>query len=170
MGLKQTEQTYQRLYRDINEFKKGYLPRTNLIKDENNLFADSHGILSKRKNYFCQVLNAHGINVRQTEMHTAETLVPEPSPFEGEIAIEKLKRYRSPGTDHISTELIQAGSNKYILRSTDLLFVFGIRKKCHSSGRILSLYLFIKRVMKLTEEYCCYQVHTKVYPIFWSQG
>jgi hypothetical protein len=35
-------------------------------------------------------------------------LVPVPSPFEVEIAIEKLKRYKSPGSDQIPAELIQA--------------------------------------------------------------
>jgi hypothetical protein len=34
-------------------------------------------------------------------MHTAEPLVPEPGHFEVEIAIEKLRRYKSPGTDQI---------------------------------------------------------------------
>jgi len=33
----------------------------------------------------------HGVSdVRQTEIHTAEPLVPEPSVFEVELAIEKL--------------------------------------------------------------------------------
>jgi hypothetical protein len=37
-------------------------------------------------------LNLHGINdVRQREIHAAEPLVSEPSPFEAEIVIEKLK-------------------------------------------------------------------------------
>jgi hypothetical protein len=41
--------------------------------------------------YFCQLLNIHGVNdVRQTEIHTAEPLVPEPSNSEVEIAIEKV--------------------------------------------------------------------------------
>lgn len=31
------------------------------------------------------------------------------SASEGEIAIEKLKRYKSPGTDQILTEMIEAG-------------------------------------------------------------
>jgi len=32
---------------------------------------------------FCHLLNVHGVNdVRQTDMHTDESLVPEPSPFE----------------------------------------------------------------------------------------
>jgi hypothetical protein len=38
-------------------------------------------------------------------------LVPESSSFEIEIAIEKLKRYKSPGIDQIPAELIQAVEN-----------------------------------------------------------
>jgi hypothetical protein len=55
-------------------------------------------------------LNVHGINdVRQTEIHTAEPLVPELSVFEVEMGIENLKRYISPGLDQITAELIKAG-------------------------------------------------------------
>jgi hypothetical protein len=63
------------------------------VKDENcNVLADSHNILNRWKNYFYQLLNIHGINdVRWREMHSPETLVPEPNSFEVEIAIEKLK-------------------------------------------------------------------------------
>jgi hypothetical protein len=47
-------------------------------------------------------LNLHGVkDVRQTEIHTAEPLVPEPSASEVEMAIEKLKRHKSPGIDQI---------------------------------------------------------------------
>jgi len=35
--------------------------------------------------------------------------VPEPSAFEVELAIEKLKSHKSPGIDQISAELIKAG-------------------------------------------------------------
>jgi len=54
------------LYRDTNEFEKGYQPRTNLAKDENgDRLADSH-ILNTWKNYFSQLLTLHGFNyVRQ---------------------------------------------------------------------------------------------------------
>jgi hypothetical protein len=48
-------------------------------------------------------------DVRQTEIHTAEPLVPDPSPFEVEIAIAKLKSFESPDRDKILAELIQAG-------------------------------------------------------------
>jgi hypothetical protein len=36
------------LYRGINEFKKGYQPRTKRVKDENgDLLADSHNIFNR---------------------------------------------------------------------------------------------------------------------------
>jgi hypothetical protein len=99
------------LYKGINEFKKGYKSRTNLVKDEmGDLLADPHKILNRWKNYFCQLLNVHRAGgVRQTEMHTAEPFVPEPSAAEVEGAVGKLKRYKSPGVDHILSELIWAG-------------------------------------------------------------
>jgi hypothetical protein len=58
------------LCREINEFKKGYQPRNNFVKDENgDLLADSHNILNKWKNYFSQLLNVHnGSDVRQIEV------------------------------------------------------------------------------------------------------
>jgi hypothetical protein len=57
------------------------LPTQNLVK------------MNRRMNYFNQLLNVHSINdVTQTEMHTAEPLVPEPNSFEIYIAAENLKR------------------------------------------------------------------------------
>jgi hypothetical protein len=43
------------------------------------------------------------------EMHTAEPLVPDPNLFEVEIAVAKLKKNKSPGSDQSLAELIQAG-------------------------------------------------------------
>jgi hypothetical protein len=102
------------LCRGISDFKKGYHPRTNIVKDEKgDLVVDCHSILDRWWNYFSQLLNVHEDNdVRQTEIHTAEPLVPEPSAFEVEMAIEKRKRYKSPGTDQIPAELIKAGVSK----------------------------------------------------------
>jgi hypothetical protein len=43
------------------------------------------------------------------DIHMAEPLVPEPNLVKVEIAIGKLKSYKSPGTNHILTKLIKAG-------------------------------------------------------------
>jgi len=100
------------LYRGINDLKKVYYPRTNIVKDENgDLVADSHSILAGCRNYFSPLLNIHGANdVRQTELHTAEPLVPEPNAFEVELVIKKLKSHKSPGIDYTPAELIKVGS------------------------------------------------------------
>jgi len=69
------------LYRGINDFKKGYQPRCNIVKNEKvDLVADSRSIVVRWRNYFSQLFNVHGVNdVGQGEIHTAEPLVPEPS-------------------------------------------------------------------------------------------
>jgi hypothetical protein len=58
-------------------------------------------------------LNVHGSSdVRQTEIHKAEPLVHELSAFEIKMAIEKLKRHKSPRIDQIPAELIKAEGRK----------------------------------------------------------
>jgi hypothetical protein len=42
-------------------------------------------------------------------MHTAEPLVAEHSASEVEVAVEKLKTYKSQGVDQFPAEIIQAG-------------------------------------------------------------
>jgi hypothetical protein len=50
------------LYRGIHEFKRGYQPRNNLVKNENgDLLQDSHNILNRWKNYFSQLSNLHNV-------------------------------------------------------------------------------------------------------------
>jgi hypothetical protein len=69
-------------------------------------------------------------DARQTEVHSAERLVPEPNAFEVEMAIEKLKSCKSPGTDQIPAELIKSEVEQFVLRLINLLYVFGIRSSC----------------------------------------
>jgi hypothetical protein len=59
---------------------------------------------------FILAVYVHSISdVRQIEIHTVEQLLHHPSPFEDEIAVAKLKKYKLPGSDQIPAELIQAG-------------------------------------------------------------
>ena len=89
------------------------------------MFADSYSILARWRNHFSQLLNIHEVNdVRQAELHTAEPLVPEPSAFEVELAVEKLKSHKSPGIDEIPAELFKAGGRT--IRSEIHTFVISI--------------------------------------------
>jgi hypothetical protein len=105
----------------------GYQPKNNLVKDENgDLLADSHNILNRWKKYFSQ--NVHNVrDVRQIEVHMAEPLEPGPSRLEVEIAIAKLRKYNSPGSDEIPAELIQAGGE--ILLSAIHELINSVRNK-----------------------------------------
>ena len=60
------------LYRGINDFKKGYQPRTTIVKDKKgDMVADSHSIMVRWRKYFSQLLNVHEVkDVRQAEIHT----------------------------------------------------------------------------------------------------
>jgi len=125
------------LYRGINDFKRGYQHRTNIVKDDKGvLVADSHAILARWRNSFSQILNVHGVNdISQTEINTADPLVPEPSTSEVEMAIEKLKSHKSPGVDQIPAELIKVGGKTIVVRFINLLLLFGIRRNCLRSGK-----------------------------------
>ena len=60
----------------------------------------------------------NSLNVNQStshegsEVYTAEPDIPESSLIEVELAIEKLKKHKATGVDHIPSELIQAGGSK----------------------------------------------------------
>ena len=69
------------LYRGTSDFKIGYPPRTNTVKNEKgDLVTNSHSILARWRKHFSQLLNVHRVSDdRQTETHTAELLEPGPS-------------------------------------------------------------------------------------------
>jgi len=75
--------------------------RTNIVMDGNgDPITDCHSILASWRNHFSQLFNVYGvIDFRQTEIHTAEPPVPEPSAFEVKMAIENLKRHKSSVID-----------------------------------------------------------------------
>jgi len=119
------------LYRGINDSKKGYQPRCNIVKDEKgDLVADSHSIVARWRKYFSQLLYVHGVkDVGQAEIHTAEPLVPEPRASEVELAIDKLKSHKSPGMDQIPAELIKAGGRTICLEIHKLITSIWKKKK-----------------------------------------
>jgi len=75
----------------------------------------SHSILAGWGKHFSQLLNVHGLNnVRQIATHISVPLVPDPTAFDFEMVIEKLKRHKTPSIDRIPAESIKAPSTDRI--------------------------------------------------------
>jgi hypothetical protein len=163
-------------YRGINELRKGYQPRINIITDKNcNLLADPQMVVNRWKNFFNQVLKVHDVHdVRQMDIHTAEPLVPEPILVVVEIATGKLKIYKSPGTDQIPAELIKAGGETLHSEIHRLIFCIWNKEELPQQWKesiILSIYKKgDKTKVIIIEESPCYQLPTKFYLTFFWPG
>jgi hypothetical protein len=78
--------------------------------EEGDLFTNYHSILARWRNHFSHLLSVHGVSdVRLTEIHTAELLVPEQCACEIEMTVEKLRRNKAPGVNQIPAESVKAG-------------------------------------------------------------
>jgi hypothetical protein len=73
---------------------------------------------------FSLLMNEHSVSdVRQTKMHTAEPLLPDSSHPEVEIPTANLKDYKSPGSDQILTQLIEAGDATLVCEIAAINFI-----------------------------------------------
>jgi hypothetical protein len=66
------------------------------------------------------------------QIHSAEAIIPEPSPLETGIRTAKLKRHIYPGTEQIPAELFQAGFET-------------LRSKIHKVSKVSKAILVIGR-------------------------
>jgi hypothetical protein len=82
-----------------------------------------------------------------------------------------LKRHKLPGSDEFRQNWFKQEVKYYVLRSISKLILFGIRKNCLISGWV---YHSTRRAMKLAiviiVGYHCYQLHTILYSISFSEG
>jgi hypothetical protein len=102
--------------------------------------------------------------------NTAEPLITAPSSFDVKTAVEKLKRYTSPGIDQISAELIQAGNITLYFEIQKLIFVLNkgeLPQQCEEYI-IVPVYKKGNETVIIAEEYHCYQLHTTFYSVFVS--
>jgi hypothetical protein len=87
-----------------------------------------------------RLLNVHSVgDIRQMGLYIAEKFVPDPSTFEVEIASLNLKSYKSPHSEKIPLELIQALGKILQSENHNSLIPFGIRKNCLISELTLEL-------------------------------
>jgi hypothetical protein len=106
------------------------------------------------KELLYQLLNVHGAGgVRQTDIHTAEPFVPEPTASEAEVALGKLKSYESPGVDHIPAELIQAGGEALRSEIHKLMKLTWKKDELSHQWKESVVVRIHKKAMKLTSNY-----------------
>jgi hypothetical protein len=76
LAMNSSKKSIRDLFTSMNEFKRGYHPRSNLVKNKNgDQLADSSNILNRWKNYIFLLLNVNGVcEVMQREVHIAVPL------------------------------------------------------------------------------------------------
>ena len=116
------------------------------------MVTDSYSILARWRNHFSQLLNGQGVNdMRQTEIPTAEPLLSELIAFEAEMAIEKLKRHKSPGTVQIPAALIKAGGRTICPGIHEVTNSIWKKKELPKEWKELIIVpIYIRRVIKQT--------------------
>jgi hypothetical protein len=83
-------------------------------------------------------------------MYTAELLVPGPSRLEVEIAVAMLKKYKSPDSDQILAEPIQArGETLHAVIHKSVNSIWN-KEELPDHRRSLLLYQFARKAIKLT--------------------
>ena len=99
--------------------------------------------------------------------------MPEPSAFEVELAIEKLKSHKSPGIDQIPAELIKAGGRTIRSEIHKLINSIWNKEELPEEWRESIIVSIYKKGDKTGNNYrgisIC-QLHTKFYPTSCSQG
>jgi ABC-type glycerol-3-phosphate transport system permease component len=90
------------------------------------------------------------------------------------LLLQKLKRHKSPSSDEIPAELIQAEGEILLSKIHKLINSIWNKEKLPNQWKesiILRVQItVIKLTVVIIVGYHCYQFHTKCYPIFFSQG
>jgi hypothetical protein len=113
-------------------------------------------------------------DVKQIEIHIAESLVPDLSPFEVEIAIAKLQKYKLPVIDQIPAELTQAGGETLQSEIRKLINSIWNKEELPDKWKEPIIVPVHKKGDKIDCSKChgisLLQLHTKFYQISFSQS
>jgi hypothetical protein len=112
-------------------------------------------------------------DVRQAEIHKAKPLVPQPSAFKVEMAIEKQKRHKPPSTDQIPANLIKAGGRAIFSEMRRLINSIWTKEKLLEERESIIVPIrrrVTKQIVVIIETHHFCQLHTKFYPTSFCPG
>jgi len=97
--------------------------------------------------------------------------MPEPSAFKFGVAVEKLRRQKSPGINQISTEFIKAGESSIRFETQKLINSIWSKKELPVEWKESIIFKrMLKQIAVILESYHFCQLHEKFYPTSCSQG
>jgi len=111
--LGQQHQTIK-FYRDINKLRNDFKQRLTICKSKNGDIITETDILNRRKDHFHELLSSTEQNKGSPIMQDNKNTNEEGSALtieEVEMAIQKLKNYKAPGTENIPAKLFKCGGN-----------------------------------------------------------
>ncbi len=99
------------MYKGINSIRKGFQSRSQLMKDENgNIITGENELIERCGKYYNDLLNVNNdCTESESDIHTAELNVEEPSFREVRDALRKLKNNKAAGNDSLPAELLKFG-------------------------------------------------------------
>ena len=117
-------------YKEVNSVKRGFKPRTTLIKDSmGNIIGNEEQALLRWSEYFLEHFklnkgNGNGQSMQERgkdQLQTAELYIKPPDEIDVEMAIDKLKQNKAPGYDLIPAEMIKKGGRELRLAILKLI-------------------------------------------------
>lgn len=105
------ENNLKQAYKEVNYNRKGYAPKTNLIRIGDEIIGTTEGILNKWKEHFQQLLNTEASKEEtgRSIIEVEEMELEPPDRLDVSLAIKAQKRGKAPGIDNIPAELIKSG-------------------------------------------------------------
>ena len=121
-----TNNNLRSAFKKVNAIKKGFVPKTDLIRSENGIISGKRDILIAWREHFMELLNkgkendnnsdnnSEGDNYGETEgmIEEEEEEIEPPDTIDVSIAISALKNNKAPGSDNIPAELIKKGGKE----------------------------------------------------------
>ena len=141
--LGQQQQT-RKFYRDVNKLRKDFKPRLTICKSKSGeILTEKKDILNRWKDHYNELLNS----TEQEEEEEKEPIKMQdckgtkeedftPTREEVEMAVQKLKKHKAPGTDNIPAELFKYGGDELLTHLHSIIREIWLKEKMPTDWKL----------------------------------